>query len=518
MKWWQTLALAVLIAGPATAQQQPKGKVAQTPDEPFLKTSVTFVFGDDNLLVGAGETRKSSPSAYFGNCHGTIADRTEPSECGKNVTRLLLYKRLLLSPFFQPEAALSIDLDVDNNRLSDSGSYIRTNFFLDTRHERYWAFTLFPVDSDRMRLGFHPDVSWGGTDSFPKNFRSGLAPGLQFDLDYRYSHFFLGFKAARVKSPAEDTLINPGGNELKNVQRTFYGVLGGAGFEVQDSGLRFEFNGGFFNKGTNTRMNALGQSILAGGASGRVSFRRGIPIGRAMDVRIFQQDKIREELFRREQYRTGALSLAIEGEFWFLAQVLEDPDNVSSTKSETAIMGHIGAKMKYGYFRLHMDVIYRDLTAILFDVPGFIPYQALSADVKVSPEVYGAIAADYNIQPYDLTLGLTLGVLQPATYAGIAPTGANASSVDQGNTKVVVRGDQAGDWDILPNGQDELPLFVGRVDLKWSYYDAFRFIATLWYGRDDNLASIKPDASGHNLRTFEEPNALGFTILSQVNF
>ncbi len=505
------LALVPFVAGAQERKDEKK-------TEPFLNTSITWVFGDDNVLVGAGETRKSSPSAYFGDCPTTLTDRTESTDCAGNATRLTLYKRMKLSPFFQPEAALSIDLDIENGDLADSGSYIRTNYFMDTRHETYWAFTLYPVDADRLRLGFHPDVSWGGTDTFPKNFRAGLAPGIQFDLDYRYWHLFLGFKAARVKSPAEDTLDNPGGNELKNVQRTFYGALAGAGFEVMDSGLRFEVNGGFFNKGTNTRQNALGQSILAGGISGRVSFRRGLRIGRAIDVRIFQQDKVRDELFRRETYRTGALSLAIEGEFSWLVQDLEDPDRVQSTKNESSFMGHLGFKMKYGFTRVHADLIYRDLTAILFDVPGFVPYQALSENATVSPELYASVAVDYNIQPVDLTLSVTLGILQPATYAGVSPTGSTASTVDQGNTKLVVRGSRAGDWDILPPGQDELPVFVGRLDLKWSYYEAFQCIGSLWYGRDDNLASVQQDETGHLLRAFEEPNAVGFTLVSHVAF
>lgn len=510
------LTLALSLAVPAAAQKRTDAKKDTT--EPLLSTSLTWVFGDDNILLGAGQTRKSSPAAYFGECHSTVVDRTEPADCATNASRLQLYKRLKLSPFFQPEAALSVDLDIDQGGLYDSGSYIRANYFMDTRHETYWAVTMYPVDADRMRLGFHPDTSWGGTDSFPKNFRAGYAPGLQFDLDYRYWYLFLGAKAARVRSPAEDTLINPGGNELKNVERTFYGLLGGVGFEVMNSGLRFELNGGFFNKGTNTRQNALGAEIFAGGVAGRVSYRSGLPIGRAIDVRIFQQDAIRDELFRKETYRTGALSVAVEGEVNWLNQSLEDPDRVQSTKLETSFLGHVGFKLKYGFLRVHLDGIYRDLTGILFDVPGFVPYQALSTDVEVTPEIYASVAADYNIQPFDITVGLTLGMLQPATYEGVAPVGATASSVDQGNRKLVVRGSRAGDWDILPAGQDELTVFLARFDLRWSYYEAFQFIGSLWYGRDDNLAAVKQDAAGHNVRDFEEPDAVGFTIVSRVAF
>lgn len=488
-----------------------------TREAPFPTAALTFVFGDDNLLVGAGETRKSSPAPYFGKCHATTIERADPNDCGDSMTNLLLYKRLKVSPYFQPEGALSLDLrfgeDVD---LADAGSFIRANFFMDKRHETYWAVTMYPVDADKMRLGYHYDTSWGGTDSFPKNFRRGYAPGVQFDLDYRYWYLFVGFKGAQVRGPSTDILDNPGGNELKIVERSFYGGLLGTGFEFGDSGVRLEANGGFFNKGTNPRQNALGEPIYAGGASARLSFRRGLPIGRRIDAGLFQIDRLREELLRKEQYRVGKLSVAVEGEFSWLIQNLEDPDHVDSTKNESSYMGHLGLKLKYGYWRLHVDAIYRDLTAILFDVPGFVPFQGLSEDVEVSPEIFTAISTDYNIQPIDLTIGVTLGLQIPATYTGVAPTGNTASEVDQGNRKVVIRNPTS--WDILPPGEDELPLFVARLDVKWSYYDTFYVIASLWYGRDDNLASVTPDAAGHNVRDFEEPNAVGFTLLSQMRF
>ena len=506
-------ALGLVFATTAVAQK----KEESTKDDPFLKTRITFSFGDDNVLVGAGETKKSSPSAYFGNCDAanTIGDA---SDCGKSQTDLILYKRLQLSPFFQPEAALAIGLNVVSGDIQDAGSYIRANYFMDERHETYWAVTLFPVDADRLRLGYYWDVSWGGTDSFPKNFRRGYAPGLKFDLDYRYWHLFVGVKAAKVRSPAEDILDNPGGNTLKNVERTFYGALGGAGFEFLNSGVRLELNGGFFNKGTNTRQNALGKPIYAGGVSTRLSYRHGMEIGRQIDVRIHQQDPVRDQLFKKETYRAGQVSVRAEVEATWLIQNLEDPDTVSSTVNEQSWMGHAGFALKVGYFRLHIDAIFRDLTAITFDVPGFIPYQALSKDAAVTPELSGTISADYNIQPVDLTIGLTFGILKPATYEGVAPLGMNVSSVNQGNRKVVVRGSKSGDWDILPPGEDELPVMVVRLDLKWNYYDAFAIVGTMYYGRDDNTAQVVQDAQGHNIRQFDEPNALGFTLLTRVKF
>ena len=519
-----TALLAALLAGPALAAPPdgapaPKKEVAPPPGkqkaEPFLNTRITFTFGDDNVLVGAGETKRSSPAAYFGNCPTTALDRTSAIECARSSTSLILYKRLTLHPKFQPEAALAIRLNLESGDFADDGTYIRANYFMSSDHRRYWAITLFPVDSDRMRLGFFWDVSWGGTDSFPKNFRRGFAPGLRFDIDLGRWNLWAGMKAALIRSPADDILDNPGGNTIKNVERTFYGGLMGTGVTI-GAGFRFDVNGGFFHKGTNTRQNALGKAIWAGGFSGRLSWSYGLPIGSQVDIRIFQQDPVRDALFQKEVFGRG-LSLRAEVEATGLVQTLEDPDHVRSTKNEWSVMGHLGFALKYRRFRLHLHGIYRDLTAITYDVPGFVPYQALSEDVKTTPEIYGSLSLDYTFA-YDITVALTFGILKPATYVGTAPLGLNASSVDLGRRKVVVRGAASGDWDILPPGDDELPIYMVRLDLKWNWYDAFGVIAQVYYGRDPNVAQVFQNAVGHNVRVFDEPNAVGLTLITRVAF
>ena len=504
---WGTCALA-----------QSKKKEESTVAEPWMNTRITFSFGDDNVLLDAGESKRNSPMAWFGSCPPAGATADDPTGCGKNLTDLVLYKRLKLSPFFQPEAALALSIDVMEGMFQDAGSYVRANFFMDDRHETYWAVTLFPVDADRLRLGYYYDVSWGGTDVFPKNYRDGYAPGLKYDLDMRYWHLFVGAKAARLLSPAADTLDNPGGNTIKNVERTYYGVLGGLGFEVLDTGLRFEMNGAFFHKGNNPRMNALGKAVYSGGGSARLSFRRGLAIGNQIDLRIHQQDPVRDQLFKKERYRTGDVSVAVEAEGTFLVQTLEDPDRVDSTKNEMSWMAHAGFKLKYDFFRLFLHFIYRDLTAVTFDAAGLVPYQALSENTEVTPEISGQIAADFNIQPYDITLGLGLLVLKPASYIGTATAGATAGPADQGLRKTVVRGPLASSWDLLPPGEDELPVFLLRMDVKWSYYEAFGVLLTLFYQRDENVTQVVQDDEGHNMRQFDEPNAFGFNVMAQLQF
>ena len=166
--------IAVLLTALSASGQTTQNKKAEEPATgKWLNSRITFTFGDDNVLLDEGESKRNSPTAYFGACNDSALDRTVENQCkgASNFTHLLIYRRLKLDKYFQPEAALSINLDLGHTRLADGGSYIKANYFMDDRHETLWAITLFPVDSDVMRLGFYRDISFGGSNTFPRNFR-----------------------------------------------------------------------------------------------------------------------------------------------------------------------------------------------------------------------------------------------------------------------------------------------------------------------------------------------------------
>ncbi|MCZ7538212.1 MAG: hypothetical protein M5T61_21265, partial [Acidimicrobiia bacterium] len=97
----------------------------------------------------------------------------------------------------------------------------------------------------------------------------------------------------------------------------------------------------------------------------------------------------------------------------------------------------------------------RSLTYITFDVPGIVPYQALQENVETTPEAYAQLSADYHIESINLTVAATFGLLFPATYKGVVPSGQFAPATTlQGEHVVVVQGTDSGsDWDILPAGE-----------------------------------------------------------------
>ena len=168
-----------------------------------MDTRLTWTFGDDDFLHATGELVPLSPTfsvgdrpqyrLFFDNLNSRFAGR-------ENLTHLVLYKKM---PGFienlTTEAALVLRFDIAelaantgnvNTALYDSGSYIRVFYQTggDARR-RASRRVFFPLDTDRFRLGYLYDISWGGTAAsinqsiFPRI--QGASPGLKVQYDSR---------------------------------------------------------------------------------------------------------------------------------------------------------------------------------------------------------------------------------------------------------------------------------------------------------------------------------------------
>ncbi|MCA9523208.1 MAG: hypothetical protein KC609_19665 [Myxococcales bacterium] len=489
--------------------------------EPFVKTRITFTFSDDNFLVGPGETKKSSPNAYMGNRNPSILDRTESSNFDTLWTSLVLYKKFDFKSIFVPEAALSIRMQLDRDKLAynlfDDSSYIRLNVYFNMKREKLFYAEFFPVDGDRFRLGFHDDITWGGTAIFPRNFSRHWAPALKVAIDLRWFYAFAGFKTVLNRSASREQLNNPGGNDKLLVERTFYGGLFGVGI-TPVKGFWIEANGGIFQKGTIATDRGLGRPIRAGGVSAQLSYTYGDKIGRRVDLRLYREyahtrDPLEKEAFKKR----WSLFIAAEGTALF--QTLADPDRADSTKLSPGYAAYFQTKFKYDAFRMHADFVFRTVDFILFNVPGLVPYQALSKFAKVTPEYLFTLAFDYTFRKIGLTPAISFAVLIPATYRSVFDLqGANASTTDQGVKRLVVKGENSSDWSILPEGEKELPVFMVKFTLRWTWRDVFALIGEVYYGRDPNTAQLKRNDDGHLLRRFDQPNSIGAGFITQVKF
>ncbi len=514
------LLAAGLYAGTASAQA-------------FDETTISFSFADDNVLRDPGETRINSPDAYFGQHGNSYVDRFENSVFNRTGSRLVLSKKFDTGALFA-DGSLRMRVGPDewgNYAFQDDGTFIRLNY------EPYDGFatavTFYPVDADRFRLGYHWDISWGGSNVFPQNFRKGLVPGLKWTVKAGKLDAFAGMKTALIRSPAESTLDNPGGNTNQYVERAYYGFLGGTGVEPI-KGFRIDISGGYFEKGTSTRASVLGKPITAGGLSAQVSYHFGKEVGHRLDLRLYQLDPEQYPLDAPERYE-GKFGFDAAFEFSRLVQTLEDPDHYASTKNEWSNAFFFSSGIRYRKLRVHVDGVYRDLTYIVYNVPGFVPSQALSSEADLSHgggldslpewlsgELFGVISVDYFIERLGLTPAVSLGWLLPATYKptdeGLTIEGPYPADHATGIQKVVVRGSSSGDWDILPVGEDELPVFISKFNLKWSLGKNYSMVGELSYTRDNNFAQVLLDDHGHAKRRFDKPDILGIGVVSELKF
>ena len=228
----------------------------------FVDTRLSFVFADDNILKGAGETSPNSPSARFGagRQNTQFYDNFNTKFSGfETLSNLVLYKKM--PAYFTgltTEAAFTVlvlEQPSGSITLRDNSSYIRLNYTPPGWGEKESiSLTGFPVDADRMRLGFAYRISWGGSGIFANRAFSNGVPGAKLQITRDRWYAFAGAKTGVVQ------------NDIIREQETVYGALAGAGVDLTEN-LRLEANGGFFQKGLIPALATLG--IEAPGELGR---------------------------------------------------------------------------------------------------------------------------------------------------------------------------------------------------------------------------------------------------------
>jgi len=487
----------------------------------FMDTWITFSFSDDNLMAGAEDRSPRPGFHYTGN--ETFFDNYNAASTGyETLAHLVLYKRMK-SYFRHLDLEAALVIQVENvtdevtwdteTELRDDGSYIKLNYFFDaeTMSGDQLALTLFPIDSDRFRLGYSYDISWGGNQTWPNN--TNPVPGMRLRWDFgtgdasRIGGYALGgIKAVRVL------------NEDINEVDTYYGALFGLGLDFNKS-LLWEVNGGMFEKGVfppqSVDSEVGGETMESHGVSTRLTWRSGLPIGDSVDFRLYRRDLEAVRRATEEEVYDGGFSHLISSEVTYREQMMLDWDDPETTLYQPAIAGDVNLKMKLGHLRMHADMVYRQLAYILFDVPGLAPFYAFPDDATITDETFVAAGLDYNFPAAHLTLGLIGGYKHPATYQG--PTDIPDAAGDQ--SIIVVR--DLGDLEILPPGEDASDIISVKPTVRLDLADGFHLLGEVIYTIDKNRTRYKDDEDGVAERVFEDDtvtNPIGFSLLMQARF
>ena len=499
----------------------------------FMDTRLSWTFGDDDVLHATGQAIPLSPNfsigdrpqyrLFFDNLNSRFAGR-------ENLTHLALYKKM---PGFikglDTEASLVLRVDIAslasntnnlNQALYDAGSYIRAFYHTgDPNGKTGLGITFWPIDTDRFRLGYLYDISWGGTAGyinqsiFPRI--QGAAPGAKLQYDGDGWSIFAGFKTASIVQ-VEQTLA-PGTAEVEQIRiaQTNVGALAGFSADLTDW-LHIDANGGFFQQGKFDLPDVAGKPVWTAGFAGRVLFHdKDMPVPMSIDFLLYRNDPNKPQiLFKPEQYTPGKTTWLVSAEYDNLFQNLKDFDVAGATKIQQARAAAVQAQVKTSFFRASATGIYRDLPYVLRNQPSMIPFSTIPTDAETKPELFFAAAADYYFEGPHLTPSIGAGLQFPATFSS---TSTNTSSTPIDRT-VVVR--QQGNLGILPVGKNAVPIVQARVSLRW---DISRILsAVIWaqYVRDNNATFVERDPSEGtvSLRSFISPDFFGMGTSVQARF
>jgi hypothetical protein len=553
-------ATTVVIPNQAPAMAAPEEVVAQTQTGrgargAFMDTRLTWTFGDDDILHRTGAQFPLSPlpnigdrdryRLFFDNLNSRFAGR-------ENLAHLVLYRRM---PSFieglETEAALVLRFDmadlaananlsnatadsVANRPLTDAGSYIR--LFYETRRrapdqKSGLSMVFFPLDTDRFRLGYLYEISWGGTNAarnesiFPKI--SGASPGLKVQYDGFGWYVFGGFKTAQIIQT--QTNLAPGGQaevEAVRVRETNYGFLGGGGADLGPY-LHLDVGGGYFQQGRFENpdlqpppgVDRQAPRVFTYGGSSRLVFHKGMSTPQSIDFLLYRNDPAAPMLlFRPETYQPGEFAYSIALEASRLYQNLHDgsPGKFGATTLQRAQALALQGVVKAGYARFGVAGIYRDLPFILRNVPGYVPFEAIDetpgSGISTQSELFLSGSFDYFFPSLRLRPGIGGGVQLPAAFRAESEVG-NAPA----NRTVVVR--RQGDIGIQPLGQERKAITQVRASLRWDLSDIIAAIGWVQLIHDPVATFVTRDPAGNvGLRTFQSPTFLGFGITVQARY
>lgn len=498
----------------------------------FVDTTITFVASDDNVLAGAGETIPSSPRFDFRPRRGNnlFFDNYNRRDTGEETrTHLVLYKAF--EGHFDrltPEAAMVLEWDANRTArnieryeetgsrrtfagIRDDGSYLAIHYDLtaepDVEARDRISVVLFPFDSDRFRLGYSWELTWGGNQSF---LLGRQVPGVKVGWRSPGGYVYAGAKSARTQRFTAEP-DDPHRDENEAV----YGFLGGAGLWVADH-LLVEVGGGWFDKGTIPidRGTLQGTPINQYGATAQITWAVGVEPPTPVDTKLYRNAGP-APVGRR--WKRAPFGYLVAAEASVTSQILEDADRIGTTRRDYGYAGDVNVMVRDGAWSLNLDLVARSLEFLVQDTPGLFPFSTVPDTLDTRPELFAALGADYYIESLHLQPGLTLGVQLPAVARneGVGADGGPVETVTVVRKTKNVLGQTTVEPVPLPSGEEVRPVFSAKLNLAGHLSPIVTVIAELQLTVDHNLTTNDPEAG---VRSFENPYILGLGLLAQARF
>jgi hypothetical protein len=476
----------------------------------FIDIWVTTAFEDTNIFAGPD---LYSPSANFVQRGNNTFFENYERRVTDDISRgnLVLYNYsdgfhpgwatesafvLRYSPFLNP------DMTQPGTNIRDDGSYVRIIRKLPGDNHSV-SLTGYAVDSGRFRLGYSYDLTWGARSIF--SFDPGAVPGVRLQWQNENAYAFLGAKTAI------GDYITPDTREPRN--EAYYGFLGGAGMTFAEN-LKIEGGVGLFQqdqiKNVQSTDNELyGSMINALGYTGQISYKTSqkMKFSSSEDLRLYQNrpENMRETYIRHPSF--DGFGAVFKAEVNILQHNLLSPTDPLSTTVETGIAGDVQAIIVNNNTSVNIDLVYKDLPYILFNVPGLTSGVAMNPDMVNTPQIYSRLSFSHHLPELHFTPYIGGGLMQPATYQ------------TEGGTFVQYT---AYDKEQVAEGYDPSPILsvVGGMEIDMSKSTVV--VGELLYTVDNNLSDFVQSEDGLGgtrvLAPQNERQALGFNLMMRSRF
>lgn len=476
----------------------------------FVDIWVTTAFEDTNIFAGP---ELYSPAANFVQRGNYTFFENYESRVGDDISRgnLVLYNAAEgFHPGWSTESAfvlrytpfLNPDMTQPGTNIRDDGSYVRIIRDLPGQNHNI-SLTGYAVDSGRFRLGYSYDLTWGARSIF--SFDPGAVPGVRLQWQRKGSYAFAGAKTA------VGDYITPENREPRN--QAYYGFLAGAGTKIGKK-FKVEASYGMFQQDQienvqSTDNPLYGEMINAVGYAAQVSYktRNDMNFPQNEDLRLYrnQPDTVRDTYIRHRSI--DGFGAIFQAELNYLQHNLLDPEQTEATTIETGIAGDFQTTMLFNTTEINIDLVYKDLPYILFNVPGLTSGVAMSPDMETTPQLYGRFSLSHYFAKQHVTPSVGIGVMQPATYE------------TEGGTFVQYT---AYDKEQVPEGQLPSAILSAIAGVQIDMSKSTVLVGELLYTIDNNLSDFIQSEDGLGgkrvLADINERRALGFNLMMRARY
>ena len=480
----------------------------------FFDTRIAFTITNENLLVSPGETIPSVPGWRFGvpNSLGVLFfDNYDTRYSGFETLSHAVMYRNYHKDHFDAEGALVLrinELSEKTIELSDAGTYLTLSNWRNPTHQdpTRISLTVFPVSSDRMRLGYSYRLSWGGSPEYRR--AKSATPGLKLQYDSKKMYAFIGAKSAVLldRRTAEE--------------QSALAVLAGAGIDPTEM-VRIEVNGGYFDRGYNELVDVNDQKVQLFGASAQVAVHKGMPVQSSVDYRLYKNNNERVSgLFNPVKYPGGVSWLAM-AEGTVIGQTLKDPEMTGTTKIQKGYAGDVNVRVMIDRWRLRFDASMRTLAFILHSQPSLPTYTDFPDDYSTSADLFAAAGIDRNFGDF-ITVGGIIGVEKPATLTSTKGVPGGMTGVTGKSTAVIRNNNIDTLITILPVGEEAVAQYAGKGFVKLDFGRIYSALVEVFYSYDANTTRYARTDPGNPESPFEfqfgEFNQLGVNATLQARF